>query len=162
MCPKYRDAPFALSFSMFSGLWKWGEISNLALKLDRSYHREHVYKFLIGLQLNQKLPQPKTLTKTLTWCGTDERYNRWTNERTNAQTRKHNAHIWGIKIVQNCNHERANHKFNISKWHTKVIVRNQTESKSDFAVSGNDMKAINECNFFAGVLRTCILIIILH
>ena len=33
-------APLALSFSMFNGL---GQNSNLALKLERSHHREHVY-----------------------------------------------------------------------------------------------------------------------
>ena len=31
ICPKYTDAPSALSFSMFSGQWKWGKISNMAL-----------------------------------------------------------------------------------------------------------------------------------
>ena len=34
---------FALSFSMFSGPLNWGQNYNFALKLERSYHGEHVY-----------------------------------------------------------------------------------------------------------------------
>ena len=58
MCPQYTDAPVALSFSMFSGPPNWGKNSNLALKLERSYHkRTCVLSFkLIRLQLYQKLP----------------------------------------------------------------------------------------------------------
>ena len=35
--------PLTLSFSMLIGLCSWGQNSNLVLKLERSYHREHVY-----------------------------------------------------------------------------------------------------------------------
>ena len=67
---------------------------------------------MIGLQLHQKLPLPKTLTNPLTWSGTDRRKDKRTEERTNgwtdeqmdrqknewmdAQNRKHNAPKWGI------------------------------------------------------------------
>ena len=46
------DAPLNLSFSMLSWPWKWGQNSNLALKLERSYHRKHVYYVLSRLYFN--------------------------------------------------------------------------------------------------------------
>ena len=59
---------------------------------------------MIGLQLHQKLPWPKTLT----WSGTDGRTNRRTNERTDERTtrRTHRPENimplyyrrWGIKM----------------------------------------------------------------
>ena len=36
------DVPLSLSFSMMSGPRNWSQNSNLALQLERSYHREHV------------------------------------------------------------------------------------------------------------------------
>ena len=72
----------------------------LALQLERSYHREHVYKFqLFGLQLHQKLPWQKTLT----WSGTDGQTKGRTKGRTNERTyRPENImplfyRRWGIK-----------------------------------------------------------------
>ena len=40
--PKTLTGTFALSFSMFSGQRNWGQNYNLALKLERSYHKEHM------------------------------------------------------------------------------------------------------------------------
>ena len=42
MCHKYMAFPFVQSFSIFSGLWKLCKISNLAVQLERSYHKEHM------------------------------------------------------------------------------------------------------------------------
>ena len=70
---------------------------NLALKLERSYNREHVYCFkLIGLQLYQKLP---TKNFNLKW---KERTDKQTNERTHRPENIMPLYYrrWGIKITE--------------------------------------------------------------
>ena len=94
MCPQYTDAPSPLSFSMFSGPWNWGTSSNLELKLERSYHREYVYKVSSWLDFNfiknyldQNLKRDRR-TNGRTNERTDERTNGRTNERTDERTNK--------------------------------------------------------------------------
>ena len=90
MCPKYTDDPSALSFYMFSGQWKWSKNYNWASKLERSYH---IGNMCTEFQVNWTSTSSKTTSTTKFNLKRDE----WTNGRTDAQTRKHNAHKWAIK-----------------------------------------------------------------
>ena len=80
------DATLALSFSMFSGSRNWGQNSNLALKLERSYHRAQSRHMCTKFQVDWTSTSSKTtLTKNfnLKW---DKQMNRRTDGQTNRGT----------------------------------------------------------------------------